>query len=182
LFDGVEVTRFAEMAARFPRSAIVTAATFMVAATVCMFLPVPPGRAETSRTLTATEVPVEIAIPTFPLVSLIPAVAIAVTEVVALPEIVTLPEGITTAVKSTGVTVPRCIPVVTSTVARAGPTPSLPGFAVVTPASIVATTALPVAVPLTVEVAIVSPEAAASMGTIVPTETSGARFGGTYPA
>ena len=34
LFDGVEVTRFAELAAPFPESAIMTAATLMVAATV----------------------------------------------------------------------------------------------------------------------------------------------------
>ena len=142
-----------------------------------MFLPIPPGGAETPRTLTATEVLVEIAIPTFPLVSLIPAaVAIAVTEVIALPEV------ITATVEPACVTAPRCIPVVTLTVAGAGAAPSLPRFAIVTPASIVAATAFPVAVPLTAEVAIVIPEATAPMGTIAPAETSRARFGVTYPA
>ncbi|MBB1587193.1 MAG: hypothetical protein HG423_010520 [Propionibacterium sp.] len=148
-----------------------------------MFLPIPPGGTETPRTLTATEVLVKIAIPTFPLVSLIPAaVAIAVTEVIALPKVIALPEVITATVEPACVTAPRCIPVVTSTVAGAGAAPSLPRFAIVTPASIVAATAFPVAVPLTVEVAIVIPEATAPMGTIAPAETSRARFGVTYPA
>jgi len=142
-----------------------------------MFLPVPPGGAETPWRLTATEISVEIAIPTFPLVSLIPAaVAIAVAEVAALPKV------ITAAVEPTCVTAPRRIPVVTSTVAGAGPTPSLPRFAIVTPTSIVAATTFPVAVPLTAEVAIVIHEATAPIGAIAPTETSGARFRVTYPA
>ena len=142
-----------------------------------MFLAVPPGTAETPRAVIATEVPVEVAIPAFPLV---PVVAAAVA--IAAAEVVTMPKVVTATVEPTCVTAPRRIPVVTSTVAGAGPTPSLPRFAIVTPASIVAATAFPVAVPLTTEVAIIIPEATAPMGTIVPTETSGARFGVMYPA
>ena len=148
-----------------------------------MFLPIPPGGTETPRTLTATEVLVKIAIPTFPLVSLIPAaVAIAVTEVIALPKVIALPEVITATVEPACVTAPRGIPVVTPSVAGAGAAPPLPGFAIVTPAAIVTAVAIPVTVPLTAEITIAVPETTAAPGAFVPIETPGARFGVACPA
>jgi hypothetical protein len=64
-----------------------------------MFLPVPPGGAETLRTVTAAEVPVEIAIPAPRFVPVVPVVAAAIA--IAATEVVTLPEVVTAAVEPT---------------------------------------------------------------------------------
>ena len=74
------------MAARLAGPAIIVAATLVVAATVRMFLMVPPGTAETPRAVIATEVPVEVAIPTPPFLSSL--VVVAATLTVAASEVV----------------------------------------------------------------------------------------------
>mgnify|MGYP007031644615 FL=1 len=75
------------MAARLAGPAIIVAATLVVAATVRIFLMVPPGTAETPRAVIATEVPVEVAIPAPPflsaLVVVVATLTVAASEVVA---------------------------------------------------------------------------------------------------
>ena len=75
------------MAASLPGSVVVVAATLAVATAVRMLLAVPPGAAETPRTVVATEVPVEVAVsalPVLPAVTVVTAMfTVAATEIVA---------------------------------------------------------------------------------------------------
>ena len=86
LLDGIEITGFPEVTAPLPGSAIVVAATLAVATSVQMLLAVPPGAAETPRTVVATKVPVEVAVsapPVLPAVTVVTAMfTVAATEIV----------------------------------------------------------------------------------------------------